>query len=1111
MKKNMQKEILATQVRGKISTYARVLLSSVILVIALPLFTAFMFMLIASSIHTFSIATLVEGNDYGFQIQTTGRFDELAIPKTLFENLMGVGRRGPYMRILIPRSPYIEAFCKKKNCPATAMFLKSDDELSIVKRVYPEAFGAINSDGWEALVYGPSKIFQPCLVQKMRQADPARPYSFECAGAGYEEALFAYQKIMENFSIGNLSYAPLVDDEAEMQRVGAWSRGVFSIFYESLWLPKIDSYEKLVWLTGYDLKDLSSYRPLLFILPKYPEVNAYCEPMKASGLNCIEEPIFAGEVNLWHHASWFSFASPGQVSGTSFENLIDPVNGYYAHGSITQFAGEDFYIFQLNNVQDPASIKKYYDVLKENFQAGELAYHPTDNAAVARLWQDPGFPIYISETENTLSYALYTDGVAFGRVRLLDAAGTAGLENSTDYGFQDILVLETSPFDIQSPVAAVITQVPQSTGASHLALRMERRGTPNAYIQDALSAFSPYNGQLVKITIMPTGYKIDNTVTAQEADAWWIASRPHLQPPEPVDVTYDHLDRLVEMNDTPTQRITKYGGKAAGLSKVYEFLPQEYQIQGFGIPFHYFYDFIRMNDIHDPTLPTVGGKYQHSTFEQYYLNLLNFPKFQTDPKYRAGALAALVAEGEDNNSGVPVDAYDTILQRVRELWNANDQGYYRDNPAVPVSVRFRSSSNMEDALEFNGAGLYNSVTFCLADELDSDSIGPSKCNAAEPKERGLSRAMRRVWISAFASRAFEEREYYQLPQERIAMAILVNTATPDERANGVALTGYTDWPQNDSRYVQYTITTNFGEESIVNPNPDIHPEIDIVQIDKETNMVNGIFRSQGSSLATPENPVVLSDEELGQLGAVMRLIEMQYPFDLEGYPRENILSDIEFKFTVQGGLIIKQHRPFLIGTPKSFIAIGAMPEKPAGVYLESLEKQTPKFTWTNGSQNASQIVIERRYNSGNFVPIATLDKNATEFIDTEFSETAITYARLYSYRVIAENAWGKSDPSDSIAVMYPIMPMFIRGDANRDGKADLADSVFTLGYLYLSDPNIDARATCLEAMDVNGSGEITINDPVSLLNFLFSGGERPKNPYPGADILRIPSAFGCQK
>ena len=52
-------------------------------------------------------------------------------------------------------------------------------------------------------------------------------------------------------------------------------------------------------------------------------------------------------------------------------------------------------------------------------------------------------------------------------------------------------------------------------------------------------------------------------------------------------------------------------------------------------------------------------------------------------------------------------------------------------------IKFRSSTNVEDSDTFIGAGLYSSYSGCIADELDSDSDGPSICDPDQPSERGV--------------------------------------------------------------------------------------------------------------------------------------------------------------------------------------------------------------------------------------------------------------------------------------------------------------------------------------------------------------------------------------
>src|SRR6185295_6835098 len=131
-----------------------------------------------------------------------------------------------------------------------------------------------------------------------------------------------------------------------------------------------------------------------------------------------------------------------------------------------------------------------------------------------------------------------------------------------------------------------------------------------------------------------------------------------------------------------------------------------------------------------------------------------------------------------------------------------------------------SSSNTEDVLDFNGAGLYSSTSVCLADEQDSDTKGPSLCDANDAKEHGVARGLRTVWASLWNFRGYEEREYYQIPHSHARMAVLVSEGFPDELANGVAFTG-NPAVRGDRRFV---INAQYGDTAVVFTDPGVVAE-----------------------------------------------------------------------------------------------------------------------------------------------------------------------------------------------------------------------------------------------------------------------------------------------
>ncbi|MEM7235206.1 MAG: dockerin type I domain-containing protein, partial [Planctomycetota bacterium] len=82
---------------------------------------------------------------------------------------------------------------------------------------------------------------------------------------------------------------------------------------------------------------------------------------------------------------------------------------------------------------------------------------------------------------------------------------------------------------------------------------------------------------------------------------------------------------------------------------------------------------------------------------------------------------------------------------------------------------------------------------------------------------------------------------------------------------------------------------------------------------------------------------------------------------------------------------------------------------------------------------------------------------------------------------------------------------FIRGDAEENGAVNISDAITVLQFLFLGgdDP------TCLDAADIDDDGQVNITDAIRLLNFLFLGGLKPAAPYPDAGCDATDDALGC--
>jgi len=540
-------------------------------------------------------------------------------------------------------------------------------------------------------------------------------------------------------------------------------------------------------------------------------------------------------------------------------------------------------------------IRDIYERMHAQFAPEKLVYMPIDEQAKAkaRTWIDPDFPVFLGFDD--VDVEVYTSGVAYGRVRRFTLQQMQAAINRGELGWQDIVVVDRVPFDVETVIAGIITGGRQWE-LSHVNVRMARRGTPNLYVQNPLEALEEYDGRLVRLEATRSAvggddrYTVEET-TLQEAEAWWAGHRPDIGSAPAVDRDYRALDDLLEMDtdDDPVPLVGRAGGKAANLAKLYDFLPGQYQVPGFGIPFAYFEDFMENNTIVDQRVDPPD----EVSYREYVSRLVDDQKFRTDTAYRRDVLWDLRTRMRYEAELDPA-LVSALARRIREVFG--DTG---------VRVRFRSSSNVEDALEFSGAGLYSSTTVCADDSLDTDRDGPSICDPDQEEERTIERGLLLVWASLYNARAWEERDWYQVPQAEASMAILVTEAFPDEQSNGVAFTGN---PQK-STDARYLINAQLGDEPVVGNDPRMMPERDYLQMD-ENGQVEKIYRSRTSVLAEP-GVYVLSDERLGELGALMFVMDRDYPLDTEGYPREQALLDFEFKVDADGQLKIKQVRPFL--------------------------------------------------------------------------------------------------------------------------------------------------------------------------------------------------------
>ena len=405
----------------------------------------------------------------------------------------------------------------------------------------------------------------------------------------------------------------------------------------------------------------------------------------------------------------------------------------------------------------------------------------------------------------------YAPGWAHGRVVFVAGADIADAYESGALGPDDILLTDGVPAEI--PYVAGVLSLAPSTPSSHVAVLANDWGTPFAFLSTAESAAAAQAlvGREVVLRATTRTPRVDTGATVDPAVCEIRLEDVTGRLDETVAAHLRALKRAPDLAirpfvaagtsvgevDTATpDDVVTIGGKASNYGFLRRAIPQNARP---AIAF----TFDLWNDYLDQ--PIAGGP----TLRERIATLL-----APFPTYPPADFAALFEALDAVRDLIDDEGEFTPAQRAVVL-----EALQRFDPDLPI--RFRSSTNVEDSEVFTGAGLYESESGCLADELDGDEQGPSRCDATRPNERGVFRALRKVFESFYNDNAFLERLRHRVDERTVGMAVLVHhTFTDDtELANGVA-TLRVSGPSAVA-----TIVSQPGAYSVTNPEDDGIPEV----------------------------------------------------------------------------------------------------------------------------------------------------------------------------------------------------------------------------------------------------------------------------------------------
>lgn len=539
-------------------------------------------------------------------------------------------------------------------------------------------------------------------------------------------------------------------------------------------------------------------------------------------------------------------------------------------------------------------ITELFDVVRDNIVMDpnvQVFYFPSyEQMEVARTNQQwfasKGMPVS-SSARWSRGNICYAQGWALGRLRYVPGPEIASAYLEGRLSGRDILLTDGVPAEIPL-VAGVLTLTP-STPNSHVAILSRSYGIPFAHLsQDAdAERAKSLEGHEVVMRTFSVEQACDLRLIDLEDCLDQATIEEILALKSPVELDVQPMDMYgsaaVSTEGLVSSDIAFFGGKAANFGFLRRAIP-DHSPRAIAFSFDVWSAFLDQ-----PYLATG-----HTLCEALDMRLSPYRAY---PPHDMTALANELKEIRDSLFKSDHITHFAPAHRTEILQVLADPEY---GFAADRKLRFRSSTNVEDSEQFTGAGLYDSYSGCLIDDLDYDDEGPCGCDPTRKDERGVLRAIRKVFASFYNDRAYLARVRHGVDESTVGMALLVHHSFPDEieLANGVG-TLTTD----DSSGWNIDLVTQAGAVSVTNPTDGSVPEEVHVSVSAE-----GIYPrfKRGSNILPLGNRVMTWQGDYIQLSEL--IVRVAEQFEKETGKTDFVL-DFEYKrLAPEGKLIIKQVR-----------------------------------------------------------------------------------------------------------------------------------------------------------------------------------------------------------
>lgn len=473
--------------------------------------------------------------------------------------------------------------------------------------------------------------------------------------------------------------------------------------------------------------------------------------------------------------------------------------------------------------------------LAETFFQKDLLFRPDSPAQeqVAKAAAKLGIrSITNDELYKSAPFQAFTLGATVGKLRVVPV-GTP--YESLTFGRDEVVLLQESYPDI-TPVAGILSTT-FSTPLSHVNLRANAWGIPNAGDKAARAKAKGLDGQMIYYRVTDTGLELRAATAAEIASHRAAQARTKQVALPAADLRNPNFAMLDHLR---ASAVSAYGTKTANLGEIASaHLPGVEVPAGFGVPFFYYARHMNANGLSDRVKALLADS-----------------RFRSDAAWRKQALADLRAA----ITAAPLDpaVLDTIYRRVIIKLGAR-------------GVFVRSSTNAEDLPGFNGAGLYDTVP---------NVVG----------KQALGAAIKTVWASLWNLRAVEERDAFGIDHQQVYAAVMIQVGVKATAAGVLITRNLFDARDGNS----YTMNAKWGLGMKVVEGQKIPEQIVYDTTNDGTKILSRsddatmlVFDPQGGirEIPAPAGGVILSETRAKNLATAVRafvpLFDSAAPLDVE--------------------------------------------------------------------------------------------------------------------------------------------------------------------------------------------------------------------------------------